>query len=201
MKKEKQKAVFFDRDGVLNELVLNEEDGQISSPLSVRQLRVFPYAGKVIKAVQTMGFLAILVSNQPGVAKKQLSYSQFIKMKEKLAHQLAKQGASLDAEYYCLHHPNALITKYKVKCYCRKPKPGLILRAASEKQLDLARSFFVGDALVDVEAGEAAGCNTILISHMTNFLNQIMKKKNVYPDYLVDSLNDVPQILLNFRKN
>ncbi len=191
----RNRAVFLDRDGVLNDLVLNKEERQISSPLSARQLHVFPYAANMIKEIQKMGFKAIVISNQPGVAKKQFSYSEFIRMKKKLERELAKKGCSLDGEYYCLHHPAALIRKYKVKCVCRKPKPGLLLRAASENKIDLKKSLFVGDALVDVKAGKAAGSKTILISHMTDFLNRMMEKENAFPDYLVSSLKDIPSLL------
>ncbi len=92
-------------------------------------------------------------------------------MNARVRNELAKQGAALDGEYYCLHHPDALVKKYRRDCDCRKPKPGLLLRAARENGVDLARSFFVGDALVDVKAGRAAGCRTILLGHITAFLS------------------------------
>ena len=195
----RNRAVFLDRDGVLNDLVYNEEEGQIGSPLSTKQLHVFPYAGGVVKAIQDLGFKAVVISNQPGVAKKQFSYQEFLRMKHKMEHELAKQGCSLDGEYYCLHHPNGLIGKYNIKCNCRKPKPGLLLKASEELNIDLRDSFLVGDSLVDVKAGRAAGCRTILISHMTDFLNRMMEKEDAFPDQMVGSFKDVPRLLQTLK--
>ena len=110
-------------------------------------------------------------------------------------NELAKQGGSLDAEYYCLHHPDALVKKYRLDCDCRKPKPGLLLRAAKENGIDLGRSFFVGDALVDVKAGRAAGCKTILLGHVTTFLSEMIEEEDARPDYVLPSLRQVPGLL------
>jgi len=136
-----------------------------------------------------------LVSNQPGVAKRQLKYSEFEKMNQMVRDELAKHGGALDSEYYCLHHPDALVEKYRLDCDCRKPKPGLLLRAARENGLDLGRSFFVGDALVDVKAGRAAGCSTILLGHVTTFLSRMIEEEDARPDYVLSSLRQVPGLL------
>jgi D-glycero-D-manno-heptose 1,7-bisphosphate phosphatase len=191
----RDRAVFLDRDGVLNDLEYNPDEGRIGSPLSAEQLRVFPYAGESVLRIQELGFKAILASNQPGVAKRQLTYSEFEKMNRMVRDELAKDGCALDAEYYCLHHPDALVTKYRMDCDCRKPKPGLLLRAARENGLDLGRSFFVGDALDDVKAGRAAGCKTILLGHVTTFLSKMIEKEGARPDYLLPSLRQVPGLL------
>jgi len=189
------RAVFLDRDGVLNDLEYNPEEGRIGSPLSARQLRVFPYAGEAVTRIEGLGFKAIVVSNQPGVAKRQLTYSEFERMNVKVKDELARQGCVLDAEYYCLHHPDALVKKYRLDCDCRKPKPGLLLRAARENGVDLARSFFVGDALVDVKAGRAAGCRTIFLGHITAFLSEMIERGDARPDYVLPSLRQVPDLL------
>jgi D-glycero-D-manno-heptose 1,7-bisphosphate phosphatase len=188
-------AVFLDRDGVLNDLEYNPDEGRIGSPLSAKQLRVFRYAGESVMRIKDLGFKAILVSNQPGVAKRQLTYSEFEKMNRMVRDGLAKHGCTLDAEYYCLHHPDALVKKYRLDCDCRKPKPGLLLRAARENGVDLAKSFFVGDALVDVKAGRAAGCKTILLGHVTTFLSKMIEKEDARPDYVLPSLRQVPGLL------
>jgi D-glycero-D-manno-heptose 1,7-bisphosphate phosphatase len=180
---------------VLNDLEYNPEEGQIGSPLSAKQLRVFPYAGEAVLRIQELGFKAILVSNQPGVAKRQLKYSEFEKMNQMVRDELGKHGCALDAEYYCLHHPDALVKKYRLDCDCRKPKPGLLLRAARENGLDLAKSFFVGDALVDVKAGRAAGCSTLLLGHITTFLSRMIEKEDARPDFVLPSLRQVPALL------
>ncbi len=193
--KGRKRAVFLDRDGVLNDLEYNHEEGSIGSPLSARQLRIAPRAGESVKRIKELGYLAILVSNQPGVAKRQLSYSEFEKMNGMVREKLAKGGGSLDGEYYCLHHPDALVKKYRLDCDCRKPKPGLLLRAARENGVDLGRSFFVGDALVDVKAGRAAGCKTVLLGHVTTFLGKMIESERAQPDYVLPSLKAVPDLL------
>jgi D-glycero-D-manno-heptose 1,7-bisphosphate phosphatase len=195
----KSKAVFLDRDGVINELVYNKEEGTIGSPLSAREMRVFPYAAQVIKSIQKLGYKVIVISNQPGVAKKQMTYSEFLKINKKMTRELIKANSFLDGEYYCMHHPYASISKYRVKCTCRKPKPGLIIKAAKEHDLDLNSSVMVGDGLVDVKAGRLAGCKTVLIAHMTEFLNDMIEKENARPDFLVASLGDVSSLLVSHK--
>ncbi len=189
------RAVFLDRDGVLNDLEYDSQEERIASPLSAKQLRVFPYCGEAIRNIQKLGFKAILVSNQPGVAKLQLSFAEYERMNSLIRDDLAKQGCALDAEYYCLHHPDALVAKYKLDCDCRKPKPGLILRAARENSIELSRSYYVGDALVDVKAGRAAGCKTILLGHVTTFLTRMIDVEDAQPDFIAPSLRHGPELL------
>src|SRR5271155_2887266 len=191
----RNRAVFLDRDGVLNDLQYDPDEGRIGSPLSATQLRIAPYAGEAVRGIKELGFKAILVSNQPGVAKRQLTYSEFEKMSGMVRAELARHGGALDAEYYCLHHPDALLKKYRADCDCRKPKPGLLLRAAKENDVDLGRSFFVGDALDDVKVGKAAGCKTILLGHVTTFLTRMMEEDDAEPDYMLASLKQVPGLL------
>ena len=189
------RAVFVDRDGVLNDLVFDAEEGRTASPVSARQLRVFPFVAESVKKLQDMGFLVIVISNQPGVAKRQFTRTELKRMNAKIAKELAAGGASLDGEYYCLHSPDGLVKDLRVSCDCRKPKPGLLLMAAKEMDVDLARSYFVGDGLIDVEAGKRAGCRTILVGHVTTFLTKLMEERNATPDYLVHTLKDVPGLL------
>ena len=191
----RNRAVFLDRDGVLNDLEYDPDEGRIGSPLSAKQLRIHPYAGESVRKIKALGFKAILVSNQPGVAKRQLTYSEFQKMNGMVRAELASRGGGLDAEYYCLHHPDALLKKYRADCDCRKPKPGLLLRAAEENDIDIGSSFFVGDALDDVKAGKAAGCKTILLGHVTTFLTRMMEEEGARPDYMLPSLKKVPDLL------
>jgi D-glycero-D-manno-heptose 1,7-bisphosphate phosphatase len=195
------RAVFLDRDGVLNDLVYYAEEGRVGSPLSAKALRIFPYAGESVRRIKELNFKAILISNQPGVAKRQFTYSELQRMNKKVRLELAKCGCSLDAEYFCLHHPDALIPKYRLNCDCRKPKPGLLLQAAKENSIDLRSSFFVGDALVDVKAGKAAGCRTILLGHSTTFIGRMIEKENANPDFMLPSLKQVPGLLRSLSPN
>jgi len=116
-------------------------------------------------------------------------------MTQKISRALAKEKTVLDGEYYCLHHPNALVKKYKKICDCRKPKPGLIFDAAEDHELNLKDCYFVGDALSDVKAGRAAGCKTVLIGQMTDLLNRVIKQQHAEPDYMVRNFNDVPDLI------
>jgi D-glycero-D-manno-heptose 1,7-bisphosphate phosphatase len=197
----KGRALFVDRDGVLNDLVYNEDEKQVTSPFSARELRVFPYVDSSIKAIREMGFKVIVISNQPGVAKRQFTLAELERMNSKIRKELAKGGTSLDGEYYCMHHPEAIIRKYRAVCDCRKPKPGLLLRAAAENEVDLGASYFVGDALVDVKAGRRAGCRTILVGHMTTFLARMIEKERATPDFMVSSLKEVPKLLRDLEND
>jgi len=195
----RNRAVFLDRDGVLNDLVYDEEEGRSSSPVSARELRVFPFVAEAVKELKDMGFLVIVISNQPGVAKRQFTRAELKRMSSKIRRELAYKGTSLDGEYYCLHSPDGLVKELRVTCDCRKPKPGLLLKAARERDIDLAGSYFVGDGLIDVEAGRNAGCKTILVGHMTTFLSKMMEERNATPHFMVHTLKDVPALLSKLK--
>lgn len=195
-----KRAVLLDRDGVICDLVYNKEEGQIGSPFSAKQLRVFPYAASSIKSIQKLGFNVFVISNQPGVAKKQFTYAEHNRMNEKIRKTLTKEGVKLDGEYFCLHHPYGLIPKYSISCDCRKPKPGLILRAAKENNLDLGNSYFIGDTLSDVKAGVAAHCKTVLIANPTDYLFRMMEEEKVHPDHMISSLKDAPALLQKLKE-
>lgn len=98
-----------------------------------------------------------------------------------------------------MHHPDALLPKYRMECNCRKPRPGLLFQAAKEKDLDLSKSFFVGDALVDVKAGRAAGCTTILLGHPTTFLASLIEEEGARPNFMLPSLKQVPDLLESLK--
>jgi D-glycero-D-manno-heptose 1,7-bisphosphate phosphatase len=193
--KTKSWAVFLDRDGVLNELVFYKEQGLVGSPLSAKQLRVMPQAAETVNGLHSLGARVIVISNQPGVAKKQFSYRELLKMNAKIKKELARKGAFLDAEYYCIHHPNSLIKKYGKVCDCRKPKPGLLLMAAREHNLDLKKSFFIGDSLIDVKAGRSAEVRTVLVGTMTDLLNRVIEEEDARPNYVVGKLSNVVELV------
>jgi len=195
----RNRAILLDRDGVLNDLVYDEEEGRSSSPVSARQLRVFPFVADSVKKLKDMGFLVVVISNQPGVAKRQFTRAELKRMSSKIGRELASRATSLDGEYYCMHSPDGLVKELRVTCDCRKPNPGLLLKAAKEMDIDLSRSYFVGDGLIDVEAGKRAGCKTILVGHMTTFLSQMMEEWKTTPDYMVHTLKDVPALLSRLR--
>jgi D-glycero-D-manno-heptose 1,7-bisphosphate phosphatase len=153
------RAVFLDRDGVLNELVYYPEHGIIDSPFTPKQITLLPGVAQAINSFHDMGFKVVLVSNQPGIAKGHFSEEIFNQVRKKMKEELAKEGAFLDGEYYCFHHPEAKIERFRVECECRKPKPGLLLQAAKEMGVDLVGSWMIGDGLTDIQAGKKAGVN------------------------------------------
>jgi len=182
------RAVFLDRDGVVNELVYFPEIGVIDSPLNPNQFRLLPDVAKAIRDLNELGFKIVIISNQPGIAKGKMNEKLFEEIRMKMRKELEREGAHLDAEYYCLHHPDAVKEEYRVICECRKPRPGLFLRASSKLSLDLSRSFSIGDSLIDVKAGKAAGCATIFIGSLKCDVCRLMEQENARPDFLVGSL-------------
>lgn len=184
------RAVFFDRDGVLNELVYHQEQEIIDSPFTPGQFKLIPGVTEALKKLHDAGYLTILVSNQPGIAKGHMTTRNFELIRQRMNSELIVDGAELDGEYYCLHHPDAVIKQYRLQCDCRKPLPGLLFKAAMEKDIDLKESWLIGDNLSDIQAGKAAGCKTILIGTMKCELCRLMTEKNVFPAKIAGNIGD-----------
>lgn len=161
--KKSRRAVFLDRDGTINRLVYYEDHGVVDSPFLPSQFVLLPGAAKAVAKLGKKGFLLILASNQPGVAKGNMTVKNFNAIDRKLDSLLAKEGARLDAKCYCMHHPGAKLRAFRKKCACRKPKPGMLLAMAKAHGIDLRRSYMVGDGISDMKAGRAAGCKTVFI--------------------------------------
>ncbi len=155
-----QRAVFLDRDGTINRYVGFLRD--------IDDFELLPGAAQAIRRINESGYLAILVTNQPVLARGEVTAAQLREIHNKMETLLGQQGAYLDGIYICPHHPDrgfaGEVPELKIDCDCRKPKPGLLLRAAREFHIDLARSWMVGDRDSDVAAGIAAGCRTKQIS-------------------------------------
>ncbi len=165
MGKKLRRAVFLDRDGTLNRLVYYEGLGVVDSPFLPSQLSLMPGAAKAMVRLRKKGFLLVLASNQPGVAKGNMKKKDFEAIDRKLDLLLARQGASFDAKYYCQHHPKAKLAAFRKNCDCRKPKPGMLLEAAKKHGIDMLRSYIVGDGINDIKAGRRAGCKTVFVGH------------------------------------
>lgn len=148
-------AVFLDRDGTIN-----EETGYLDS---IEKLRLIPGAAAAIRLINAGGMKAVVVTNQSGVARGFYDEAFVEKTHARLREILRAEGAFLDGIYCCPHHPTEGKGDYLQSCDCRKPAPGLLLRAARELRLDLARSYMVGDTLKDIEAGTRAGAKGILV--------------------------------------
>jgi len=149
------KAVFLDRDGTLI-----EGDGYLGNPADVRLL---PGVGEALGAVGRAGWLRIVVSNQSGVARKLFTVEQYGRVEAAVLSSVRAEGGDVDAVYVCHHLPEAADPHWALVCECRKPRPGLLLRAAAERGIDLKSSVMVGDALRDLEAGRAAGVGACVL--------------------------------------
>ncbi len=151
-----ERAVFLDRDGVLV-----EDAGLLTRAADFRLLPGVPAA---LTALKNAGFRLVVVTNQTIVARGLATEQDVVTLNAHLQRLLTQAGAPpLDGCYFCPHHPKATLPAYRVDCECRKPKPGLLLRAAQEHGLDLGSSFAVGDRITDIIAGARAGCRTILV--------------------------------------
>ncbi len=160
-----RRAVFLDRDGTINKLVYYPDHGFVDSPFVPSQMKLVPGAARALKTLRKKGFLLVVISNQPGVAKGNMTKKTFDAIDRKFDSLLAADGAKVDGKYYCPHHPQARLAAFRKKCKCRKPAPGLILQAARDLGIRLASSYMIGDGAVDVKAGQKAGCRTVFIGH------------------------------------
>lgn len=148
-------AIFFDRDGTLN------RDVGYVTHLDVFSL--LPRAAAAVRKVNEAGLLAVLATNQAGVARGYFPETMVGRVHEKLQAELARKNARLDAIYYCPYHPESKIPEFAVESDARKPKPGLLLQAAEEHDIDLSRSYMIGDKYSDLECGWAAGCRSAFV--------------------------------------
>ena len=169
----KQKAIFLDRDGTINKYVGFLRD--------INDFVLIDDVAEAIKEINRSGYLAVIVTNQPVIARGEVTYEELNEIHNKMETLLGNQGAYLDAIYYCPHHPDSgfdgEVKELKFDCDCRKPKPGLLLKAAEELNIDLSQSWMIGDSKNDIMAGKNAGCKTALIGN-----------ENYKQDIMVDSL-------------
>jgi D-sedoheptulose 7-phosphate isomerase len=181
----KKRAVFLDRDGVINRYAYNPELGTVDSPTHPREFELLPGVAGAIAEFNRLNLPVIVVSNQPGIAKGKLTPGLLDAINEEMRIQLAREGARLDGVLYCRHHPEAVFEEYRMDCDCRKPKAGLLFRAAQDRPLDLSQSFLVGDDVPDVLAGRAAGVTTLLLSPHRCTVCEEFSSRGAVPDHVV----------------
>jgi D-glycero-D-manno-heptose 1,7-bisphosphate phosphatase len=150
-------AVFIDKDGTLIDNVPYNVDPAL--------IRLAPGAGESLMQMKQLGYRLIVISNQSGVARGYFPESAIDGVKARVAELLAEYDVALDGFYYCPHHPKGTVAEYAHACDCRKPSPGMFMAAAREHDIDLSRSWMIGDILDDVEAGHRVGCRSILIDN------------------------------------
>lgn len=157
--RKRQKAIFLDRDGTINEYV-----GFLTD---INDFRLAAGAGEAVKKINQSGYLAIVITNQPVIARGEVTVAQLDEIHKKMETLLGEEGAFVNAIYYCPHHPHkgyaGEVAELKIDCDCRKPKAGLLYRAAKDFNIDLAQSWMIGDGETDVECGKNGGCRTAKI--------------------------------------
>lgn len=171
------KAVFLDRDGVVV-----ADKGYVYKRSDFELLVGVPEA---IKKLNRANFLVIIVTNQSGVARGYYSEDDLKLFNSYMISKLEKHGAKIDAIYYCPHYKEAKLDEYRKDCECRKPKPGMLVKAAKEYGIDLNASWVVGDKISDVLAGKAAGCKTLFIGKEKGGADVFAKDLNEAVDYII----------------
>jgi D-glycero-D-manno-heptose 1,7-bisphosphate phosphatase len=189
------RAVFLDRDGVINPLIYHQDVGIVDSPFTLSQFRVLPRVPKAIRLLNDLGLAVVIVSNQPGIAKGHFNSETLRKFDRKLQVTLKPLGARIDATYYCLHHPQSVVKEFRKRCSCRKPSPGMLLKAARDLGLSLPDSYMVGDGLTDIEAGSRAGCRTVFIGRWKCEHCQFIHPSSLRPDFVANDLWHAAQLI------
>lgn len=186
-----KKAIFIDRDGTLNEMVHDPDHGTLDSPRRPEQVALMPGAAEFLKALREDGWFLVVATNQPGIAKGTLTPPELKAVHARLADLLAAGGGRWDDLRVCTHHPD-----YGSPCDCRKPKPGLLLEAARAHGLDLSASWMIGDGLVDVRAGRAAGCRTILLTKLKLYhVERFFDMNGAEPDAVAGTLAEALRVI------
>ncbi len=181
------RAVFLDRDGVINE----------EPPLNAHrldQLKLIARAASAVRLLNSNKFVVVVVTNQGGVAHGYFREEDTQVFNKAIEEYMAKENAYFDAIYYCPHHSEAEIERYRIDCECRKPRPGMLIKAQQEFNIDFKQSFIVGDRLTDIEAGKKVGCKTIMVK--TGYGTEEFNNNHVECDYVASDLYDAVQHIL-----
>lgn len=182
-----RRAIFLDKDGTLiRDVPYNADPAKIT---------LLPDMIDGLRLLKAQNYLLIIISNQAGLALGHFTELQFNEAITRLKILLLKAGVGIDGIYYCPHHPDATLPKYRMICECRKPSPGLLVQAAQEHNIDLAGSWMIGDILNDVEAGNRVGCRSILLDNgnETEWLTGTFRK----PAFICSSINQAAVYIYN----
>jgi len=183
------RSVFLDRDGTINR--------EVHHLRRVEELVLLDGASEGIRLLNRAGLRVIVVTNQAAVARGLLSEARLAEIHAELQGMLAREGAYVDAIYYCPHHPSEGFGRYRQQCDCRKPRTGSLVRAAVDLGLDLSQSFCVGDKKSDLDAGRAAGCRTILVRTGYGFATQAQLDGHPWqPDFIAANLLEAARWIL-----
>jgi len=179
------KAVFLDRDGV----IIEEKDNLYK----IEDIKIIEGVPEALKILKQNNFILLGISNQPVVARGLITEEYVEKIHTEINSRLEKEcGVEIDKFFFCPHHPNANVEKYRINCSCRKPNPGLILQAVKEFNIDIKNSFMIGDRISDVITGKRAGCKTILIEtdYSKKKIEGVDYDINIKPDFIAKNLKN-----------
>jgi D-glycero-D-manno-heptose 1,7-bisphosphate phosphatase len=181
-------AVFLDRDGTLL-----EEAGYLDR---LDRLILFPFTIDAVRLLNRAGFSVVVVTNQAGIARGIFKESFVAEAHRHMTERLAAGGAHVDAFYYCPHHPEAVVNEFRQTCECRKPKPGMLTRAAADLDLALDRSFVVGDRWHDLEAGQRVGARTLLVRTGYGKTEEAAPRPELHPSAVVENVMEAVSWIL-----
>lgn len=187
-------AVFVDRDGTIN-----EQMGYVNHP---SRFVLLPGTAQAIRLLNDNGFYVIVVSNQSGVARGYFPVSLLDEINALMKRKLAEAGAHIDAIYYCPHYPSGVVKRYTMKCKCRKPGIGLIEKARKDLNIDMSRSYVIGDTCSDLEMGQNAGIPGVLVKtgYGLGELKYVLPQKRVCPAYIAEDLLDAVHYIVSHSK-
>lgn len=186
----RQPAIFIDRDGTIN-----EDIGYVSSP---DELKIYPWAAEAVRLINESQLKAIIITNQSGVARSLYTEETLGAIHKRLAVELARARARIDAIYYCPHHPEIGDERYRRACDCRKPGVGLLRRAEREHRIDLARSYVIGDKASDINLATAAGARGALV--LTGYGRRTLAGRERWPcepAIIADNLLEAVKLILD----
>jgi D-glycero-D-manno-heptose 1,7-bisphosphate phosphatase len=185
------KAIFLDRDDTLI-----EDTGYINSP---EQVKLLDGVAEALIELKGLGYKLVVVTNQSAIARGIVTEKVLGAIHNRLKQQLAEKNAFLDGIYYCPYHPDGVVAKYRKESDCRKPNPGMLLKAAEEMDIDLGQSWCIGNSISDVEAGLRAGCKTILIDLPSHQLQ--LEPGQPRPDYKAVNIKEVVNIIKKHHRS
>ncbi len=183
------KAIFLDRDGVIIR--------QVELLTQISKVKILSKVAEAIKTFNKLGFLVIIHSNQPVIARGIVTEKGIERMNEFIRKKLEKKGAHIDAFYICPHHPNATLKKYRMRCRCRKPGAGMLFRGLKDFKIDPKKSFVIGDSIIDVVAGHRAKIRTILVKSGPGHA-RLDKMYSEKPNYISKNLFDSVKIIKKY---
>ncbi len=189
----KKKAVFLDRDGNINK--------DVGYPSSYEMIEIYPYSFEAVRKINASGLLAVVITNQSGIARGLIEEKALLDIHRKLKEDFSRRDAYFDGIYYCPHFPEADHPVYGIKCTCRKPAPGMALQAAADLNIDTSLSYMVGDKIEDILFGININARTILV--LTGYgtrTQELLKEKGIQPSYVATNLLEAVNWILTQEK-